>query len=70
MDAYYDIDRRRLLDNETRFQRLCRKFKEWLHKTDPEGMTNADCICMVTFLTIGLSIAFGLIIWARYNCGC
>lgn len=44
------------------------KFQKWLMKTDEEGMTNADCICMVTFLTIGLSISFGLIIWARYNC--
>lgn len=45
------------------------KFQKWLMKTDEEGITNADCICMVTFLTVGLSIAFGLIIWVRY-CGC
>ena len=64
MDAYADIERRRLLDNETWFQRMRRKFKTWLDKTDSEGMTNLDGICMVSFLIIGLPIAFGLIILA------
>ena len=52
---------------------MTEKFKRWLYKTDPEGMTNLDAICMVAVLTVGLSIAFGLIIWASCNydwCGC
>lgn len=46
------------------------RIKEWLNKTDPEGLTNLDGICMVSFLTIGLSIALGLIIWASKCCNC
>ncbi len=47
-----------------------KKFEEWLNKTDPEGMTNLDCVCFVSHLIIGLSIAFGLIIWASECCNC
>lgn len=46
------------------------RIKEWLNKTDPEGLTNLDAICMVSHIIIGLSIAFGLIIWASKYCNC
>ena len=38
---------------------LWSKFKKWLSKTDPEGMTNFDgvvCVCLPLFLFVALLI--------------
>ena len=52
--------------NEKRLKSWYCKFKNWLHETGSDGMTNLDGTCMVLFLTIVLPAALGLILSAIF----